>query len=172
MVDAIALLLVTSAAGVPGYADATALPRLFIAACLDGQAKLPPGSAEPVGFGALPSDIRESLGNPMSQQIWRLNGPGHAFLYLLDYAPDRNANRRICGVGSDELNYRAAADAVEMRVTGAVYPKSTGSIQWTDPEGGFRAFVTRAGKFRVLQVNWLNDAERAAAIRIYGPITP
>ena len=172
MVDAVAFLLLTSVASLPGDADVSRLPQLFIAACLDGQARLSPGSAEPISFGALPDDIRQRLGEPASGQVWRLNGSGQAFLYVLDYAGGRNANRRICGIGSDELNYRDAADAVEMRVTGAVYPKSRGSIQWMDPKGGFRAFVTRAGKFNVLQVNWLSDAERAAAIASYAPIMP
>ena len=79
MVGTFAALLVTAGASLPAAALApNELPQIFEAACLDGQAKLSPGSAASVGFDALPRELQVSLGTPASAQIWRLNGPGTA----------------------------------------------------------------------------------------------
>jgi hypothetical protein len=172
MLDALALLLLANAAGLQADVGTTELPRIFIDACLDGQARLSPGSAQRVGFDALPGELRQGLGSPASAQVWRLNGAGHAFLYVLDYPAAPKANPRICGLASDELNYRAAADAIEARVAGAAYPKTNSSIQWMDPDAGYTAFVTRAGEFKVLQVNWMSEQQRAEAVKTYRPIMP
>jgi hypothetical protein len=173
MVGAFAALLLGAGVGLPA-ADlaATELPQIFEAACLDGQAKLSPGTAAPVSFDALPHELQQSLGKPASGQVWRLNGPGRAFLYLLTYEPNPNTNPRICGLASDAMNYGAAADAVELRVTGEVHPRDTRSIEWLSLEGGYNALATTTGEFKVLQVNWLSDQQRAAATRALQPIVP
>jgi hypothetical protein len=159
MVIALAALLLTSGMNF-AQADGAApgLSQVFIDACLDGQAKLGTG-AQPVSFDALPVDLRKNLGTPTSSQVWRLSGPGDGFLYVLNY--EGSANPRICGLASDAMDYSSAADAVEMRVTGAVQPRSKDSVQWLNPNNGYDALATTAGNFKVLQVNWLSDAQRA-----------
>jgi hypothetical protein len=134
---------------------------LFEAACLDGEAKLAPGSATPVTFDELPAELRQGLGKPSSAKIWRLNGSGRAFLYLLDYQPDRYTNPKICGLASDGMDYASAADAVEMRVTGQVSPKTMRTTEWLNAAGGYSALATTTGAFKVLQVNWLSETQRA-----------
>lgn len=166
---AVALLLTGSATAAPDIGTGD-LSQLFISACLDGQAKLSPGTAQAVTFGDLPRDLRERLGSPASSQVWRLNGGGNAFLYLLGYADPRAAQSRICGVAADQMDYLAAADAVEKRVMGATYPKDGRKIRWTDPKGGYTAMVTKAGTFDVLQVNWMTDKMRAEVLKSYGPL--
>lgn len=172
MIGAVAAFLLATSTNLPAHVGASDLPQLFIGACLDGEARLPAGSADATSFAALPRELRKSLGHATLGHVWRLNGASDAFLYALDDAPAPNSTPRICGVASEQMNYRAAADAVERRVTGAVYPKTTGSIRWLDPQGGYIAIVTTVGKFKVLQVNWLTNAQRATAIRNYRPIMP
>ncbi len=142
------------------------LPEIFEAACLNGEARLSPADAQSVGFDALPVELRQGLGSPSSAQVWRLNGPGHAFLYVLQYQAGRASSPRICGLASDEMDYNAAADTVEMRVTGAVHPRTTETTEWLNPKGGYDALATTAGDFKVLQVNWLSNSARRALIRI------
>ena len=148
------------------------LPQIFEAACLNGEAKLSPGAAAAVGFDGLPRELRKSLGTPASAQVWRLNGPGRAFLYVLEFAPAANASPRICGLASDRMDYRSAADAVEMRVTGEIQPKTTPAVEWLNLEGGYNALAARTGDFKVLQINWLSDAQRAEAAKAYAPLVP
>jgi hypothetical protein len=59
-----------------------------------------------------------------------------------------------------------------LRVTGAVHPRETRSIEWLSVEGGYNALATTAGDFKVLQVNWLSDEQRAAATKALQPIVP
>jgi hypothetical protein len=164
MISAMIALSLGSSSALPaanlGAAD---LPSLFVAACLDGKATLSPGEAAPVGFGELPRDLQQRLGKPRSAQVWRLNGGGQAYLYVLSYEPTRNAPPRICGLASDAMNYGTAADVVEQRVTGAVYPRTTRSIEWADPQGAYNALATTAGEFKVLQINWMSDEQRRVA---------
>jgi hypothetical protein len=156
----IALLLGGSSALAGANPGPAELPDLFVAACLDGEATLSPGEAAAIGFNGLPQDLQKRLGNPSSAQVWRLSGGGQAYLYVLDYAPARNTSPRVCGVASDAMNYSSAADVVEQRVTGAVYPRTTRSIEWLDPKGGYNALATTAGDFKVLQINWLSDDQK------------
>jgi len=165
MVSAMAALLLSSANPVAADFAASQLPQVFEAACLDGQAKLAPGSATPVTFDALPPELRQSLGKPTSAKIWRLSGSGQAFLYLLDYQADRNTSPRICGLASDGMDYASAADAVEMRVTGEVSPKTMKTTEWLNATDGYSALATTTGAFKVLQVNWLSDSQRAAIMK-------
>lgn len=171
MLHIFAAALLSGAAAVPAAADANDLPNLFVAACLDGRASLLPGS-DPVSFELLPSDLRRRLGEPAAARVWRIGTESDAFLYLLDYSPSGHHDRRICGVASQDIDVHAAADAIELRVTGAVYPNRARSIEWTDPDGNYTALVTKAGKFDVLQVNWLSDEARANFRRIYKPLVP
>jgi hypothetical protein len=170
MIGVMAVLLLSNSS--PAAADLTAaqLPEIFEAACLDGEAKLSPGTASPATFDALPSEVRHELGKPSSAKIWRLSGSGNAFLYLLDYEPAPNMNPRICGLASDQMDYGNAADAVEMRVTGRVSPKTMRTTEWLNPAGGYSALATRAGNFKVLQVNWLSDLQRAQIVKAQSAI--
>lgn len=141
------------------------LPEIFQSACLDGEARLSPGLVEPVDFTSLPNDLRRALGSPSSAKVWRLNGPGRAFLYILEYPSERTTSPRVCGLASDQMNYGKAADSVEMRVTGAVQPRSTQSTEWLNLKGGYDALATTAGDFKVLQINWLSDSAKHALIK-------
>lgn len=173
MISAIFALLLGSGSGVLAVEQSvTELPNLFVAACLDGKAILSPGEAAAVGFGGLPEDLQKRLGKPSSAQVWRLSSGGQAYLYILEYAPDPHRSPRVCGVASDAMNYSSAADVVEQRVTGAVYPRTTRSIEWLDPKGGYNALATTAGDFKVLQINWLSDEQKRVVAKGYEPAKP
>lgn len=166
MVPALAAFLLSNSAVLPAAdVGATDLPQLFVSACLDGQARLSPGSAEAITFDALPANLRLSLGSPQSSQVWRLTGPGHGYLYVLSYPEGRTTSPKVCGLASDEMNYGSAADMVEMRVTGAVHPRVGQSVQWLSLDGGYNALATTAGDFKVLQIEWLSDEQRAQAVK-------
>lgn len=164
---ALALLAGGSSVFPEGDIAATRLPELFVAACLDGKATLSPRDASAVSLEALPSELSTKLGKPSSAQVWRLSSDGRAYLYILNYEPSRRTNPRICGIASDAMDYQAAADVVEKRVTGAVYPRTSRSIQWLDAKGGYNAIATTAGDFKVLQINWLSDQQRRVLARGY-----
>jgi hypothetical protein len=167
MTSAILAILLGSSAVPAVQQGAAELPNLFVAACLDGKASLSPGEAAAVGFDALPRDLQQRLGKPSSAQVWRLNGGGQAYLYVLDYAPAPHTSPRVCGLASDAMSYSSAADVVERRVTGAVYPRTTRSIEWLDPTGGYNALATTAGEFKVLQINWLSDEQKRVVAQGY-----
>jgi hypothetical protein len=166
--------LLLSAGGVAGSTniDPSQLPRLFISACLDGEARLSPGDASAMSFNQLPRELQERLRAPASSHIWRLNVPGNSFLYILNYPAGPDTSPKICGLASDQLDYAAATDAVQVRVTGEDYPKTSGSLQWTDPKAGYVAITTQADGFKVLQINWLSEQQRARAISKYRQVTP
>jgi hypothetical protein len=170
MVAALAALLLSANLSAADTA-AAGLSQVFIDACLDGQAKLGAG-AQPVSFDALPQDLRKNLGTPTSSQVWRLGGSGNDYLYVLNYDAAGNASPRICGLASDAMDYRAATDAVEMRVTGAVQPRTMESVQWLNPKNGYDTLATTAGNFKVLQVNWLSDAQRALEMKQLEVVAP
>jgi len=167
IVASLAVLLASSGALPPAQPLASDLPQLFVAACLDGKASMSPGEASAVGFDGLPAELQQRLGKPNSAKVWRLNDAGRAYLYILDYQPQGSQTPRICGLASDAMNYGRAADTVEKRVMGAVYPRSTQSIQWLDPKGGYNAIATTAGDFKVLQINWLSDEQRQILAKGY-----
>jgi hypothetical protein len=168
MFATMAALLLNSATPLPA-ADlvATELPQLFQAACLDGQAKLSPGSASPVGFDGLPAKLKRALGTPASGQVWRLNTQGSAYLYILNYPAGPESSPRVCGIASDLMNSQAAQDTIEMRVNGRLSGEHNPSMEWLSPHEGYRALVTRNGKFRVMQVDMLSDAQRDQAMKVY-----
>ena len=166
MIASAALLLFGAAAVSPtAQLQPNALPEIFQSACLDGEARLSPGLVEPVEFGSLPSELRRPLGFPSSSKVWRLNGPGRAFLYILEYQSQRTTSPRVCGLASDQMNYAAAADSVEMRVTGAVHPRSTQSTEWLNVKAGYDALATTAGDFKVLQINWLSESAKRELLK-------
>ena len=140
------------------------LPGLFEATCLDGQAKLRANEVTAISFDQLPSGLREKLGRPASAKIWRLNASGRSYLYLLDYQAGPGVSPKICGLASDAMDSKTAGDALEMRVTGSVSRDRLRSAQWVNAKDGYVAMSTKASTFNVLQISWMNDADRAAAL--------
>ena len=161
MITAMAAVLLGAIA--PASADVATsddLAGLFVAACLDGEAKLP-SAAQPVTFDALPNDLQHRLGSPRSAKVWNLGTGAQAFLYLLEYEPTSTVAPRICGLASDErINSGATLETVEKRVTGELLPSKDRSVEWLNLESGYKAFATTAGHFSIFQINWLTDAER------------
>lgn len=145
-----------------------ALSDVFVAACLDGGARLSAGQAAAVGFEDLPSSLRERLGKPASGQVWQLKGPGRAYLYILNYQPRRDVNPKICGLAADGMDLNAAADALDARIAGSVRPDRQRGTEWLMPRDGFTAVATTANEFNVVQVNWLSEEQRAEALKSLG----
>jgi len=148
------VMAATMTAAGPSVLTNDQLPDLFIAACLDGSARMA-GAASPIEFEALPPELRSRLGNPHKAQVWKINGLSEAYLYSLNYR-HRSFSPRICGVASEGLVLRPASAAVESRLRGGA--ASAGSykpVEWINQAAGYRALATRAGGYTVLQVNWL-----------------
>lgn len=157
MMLSFAMTALLNAAAVQAPITTDQLPNLFIAACLDGRATT--GSATPIGFDALPSELRSRLGKPSEAQVWKLTGVEDSYLYSLTYT-DRGFSPKICGVASEYLVLRPASAAVESHLRGGA--PSAGSfrpVEWLNETAGYRALATRAGGFTVLQVNWLNETQ-------------
>jgi len=140
------------------------LPGVFAATCLDGQARLRANEVTPISFYQLPSGLREKLGRPASSKVWQLNAAGHSYLYLLDYQAGPGISPKICGLASDAMDLKTAGDALEMRVTGSVSRDRLRSAQWLNAKDGYVATATTASTFNVLQVSWMNDTDREAAL--------
>jgi hypothetical protein len=151
--------------------DVGNLPQVFAATCLDGAARVPTGSMTKVSFDDLPSRLRSELGRPTSGQVWRINTSGRSYLYVLTYAPAAGVNPKICGLASDEMTMKAAADLLDLRLAGSVYPAKRKTTQWLRPEDGYFATVTTAGEFDVMQVNWLSDQDRTEVLKELQPIS-
>ena len=165
MLTIIAALL-TGAAAATGASDAQVgnLPGVFAATCLDGQARLSAGDVTPIGFDGLPSALQERLGRPASAKVWRLNSSGHSYLYILDYAATPGVSPKICGLASDVMDLTTAADALGARVAGGMERSGLRSAQWLNAKDGYVATATTASQFNVLQISWMSDADRAAAL--------
>jgi len=146
-----------------GNAQVSNLPGVFEATCLDGQARLSANDVSQITFDQLPPALQESLGRPASGKVWQLNTAGHAYLYVLDYDVRPGVSPKVCGLASDTMDFRSASDKLEMRVAGSVDRNRVQSAQWLNPKDGYVATATNAAQFKVLQINWLNDADRAAA---------
>ena len=140
------------------------LPALFQATCLDGQARLRADEITPISFDQLPSDLRTRLGQPASSKVFRVNASGSSYLYLLDYAAGPGISPKICGVASDAMDLKTAGDSLEMRVTGSVSRDRMRSSQWLNAKDGYVATATTAAAFKVLQISWMSDSDRAAAL--------
>ena len=156
------------AGSVQASAAADVLPSdfsgLFQATCLDGQARLRAGEVTPISFDQLPSGLRDSLGRPASAKIWRLNASGRSYLYLLDYQAGPGVSPKICGLASDAMDLKAAGDALELRVTGSVSRNRLRSTQWLNAKDGYVATATTTAAFKVLQISWMSDTDRAATL--------
>jgi hypothetical protein len=140
------------------------LSGLFQATCLDGQARLRANEVTAISFEQLPSGLRESLGRPSSGKVWQLDTAGRSYLYLLDYPAAPGNSPKICGIASDAMDLKTAGDALEMRVTGSISRDRMRSAQWLNPNDGYVAMATTAAAFNVLQISWMSDADRAAAL--------
>jgi hypothetical protein len=164
MLLSLATAALFNAAAAPFPITTDQLPNLFIAACLDGKADTSTWSASPVGFDALPSDVRGHLGKPSEAKVWQVQGSTPAYLYSLKYT-DRAFSPRICGIASESLAIRPAAAAVETRLYGRPQQsdRAVKSTEWLNDAAGYRALATRKGRFTVLQVNWLNENHQAEA---------
>lgn len=173
MVLEIAALL-TSALGTSAAATVPTgrLPEIFAAACLDGSVSLSPREAGAVTVEELPPALRKRLGKPTSGKAWRLYSPGQAYLYVLNYPDQPGTDPKICGLASDNMSFDEAADALEKRIAGSVYPDRSKGLQLLMPKDGYVAIATRAGKFNIVQINWLNEADRAAAEKNFRSVTP
>ena len=165
-------LALTSFSAPPALARGGSLPDTFVAACLDGRAALSSGTVRAVGVNGLPSELRTRLGDPASGQAWRLDSVSHSYLYVLNYEDPRSENARVCGLASDAMSRKQAADAVEERMMGYVGSERLEGMQWLMPKDGYVAVVTKAGRFSVAQINWLTDRGKAEFQRNVRRVTP
>ena len=149
---------------------ASNLPAVFISACLNGTVKLTPSEATPMAFSELPRDLQHRLGKPASSRVWRLDSPGHAFLYVIENRATRRTSPRVCGVAADDMDYAAAKGLVEKRVVGDVYSETGMSMQWIDSKRGYIVTVTTAGEFKILQTDLLSDQQRTSLTKHYGSV--
>ncbi len=150
------MMAATVQAATPPMVSNDQLPNLFIAACFDGSVKAS-GAATPIGFDALPDNLRMSLGKPHKAQVWKINGLDKAYLYSLSYR-DRAFSPRICGVASDGLILRPASAAVESHLRGGAPSAGTYKpVEWINEPAGYRALATRKSGYTILQVNWLKE---------------
>ena len=140
------------------------LPGVFEATCLNGAARLSAAEVSASSFDQLPSDLRERLGRPASGNVWRLNTEGNAYLYVLDYATGPGISPKVCGVASDSMDLRTAAGALEVRVGAGTTRQRARTMQWVNVQDGYIATATTAAKYNVLQINWMSDADKAAAL--------
>jgi hypothetical protein len=163
-------LIAAMLAGVSsGAADTQALglPGVFEATCLDGQARL---AATPIAFTQLPPSLQSSLGQPASSKVWQLNSSGHSYLYMLDYSDGPGVSPKICGLASDAMDLSTATNALGARIAGGVERSGQRSAQWLNAQDGYMATATTAGPFKVLQISWLSDAQKAAAMAQVGQL--
>ena len=161
---ALALLSgVTTQAGAMSV-EVSNLPGLFEATCLDGQAKLSKGEVTAISFDQLPPSLKGSLGRPASAKVWKLNTSGRAYLYVLDFAGGAGSSPKVCGLASDTMDLTSASNALEMRVAGGIEPNRARTMQWVNAKDGYVATATTAAQFNVLQISWLSEADRTAAL--------
>jgi hypothetical protein len=144
--------------------SAAGLADVFAAACLDGQAHLSADQVTAVPLDSLPNEVRRQLGQPKAGDIWRLNGQGRSYLYVLNYVA-ANEGSKICGLASDAMSLAEATAMLERRIDGYVLRDKTRSMQWWRPHEGYVATATTAGKFNVLQLRWLGAKERKRALQ-------
>ena len=159
-------VFLSGAAATAGASDANVsnLPGVFEATCLDGQAKLSAGDVTPIEFKQLPSALQATLGHPASGKIWQLSSSGHSYLYILEYGTAPGVSPKVCGLASDALDLKAGSDALETRVAGTVTRNKPRSAQWLNARDGYVATATTAAKLNVLQISWMSEADKAAAM--------
>ena len=140
------------------------LSGIFEAACIDGQAKLSAGDVHPISFDQLPATLRDRLGRPASGKVWHLDGTGQSYLYMLDYDASSGANPKVCGLASDSMDLNAGTVALAARVAGGMERSGQRSAQWLNAKDGYVATATTASQFKVLQISWLSESQKAAAL--------
>ena len=158
------LIAVLLAGAVAADVPVSNLASVFEATCLDGSARLSADQVSASSFDQLPSDLKERLGRPASANVWRLNGAGNAYLYVLDYPPGPGISPKVCGVASDSMDLRAASSALEVRVGAGTTRQKARTMQWVNFQDGYIATATTAAKYNVLQINWMSEADKAAAL--------
>lgn len=159
------LFLAAALSGAAGGTDVTNLPGVFQATCLDGQAKLRSDEVSAISFEQLPPALQQSLGRPSSGKVWKLNTAGSSYLYMLDYPTSPGVSPKVCGLASDAMDARTAGDMLEARVTGGVDKNRPGTAQWINARDGYVATATMASTFKVLQISWMSDSDKAIAQR-------
>jgi len=157
---------------VAGSADTLRLQQIFAAACLDGSVSLSAAEASPIGLDQLPRALRKRLGKPTSGHAWRLSHPGSTYLYVLDYSSSPEVDPKVCGLASDSIGVEAASDVLEARISGAVTKDRGRGLQLLMPKDGYVAIATDAAPFTIMQINWLNDRNRAALAKHFRKVTP
>lgn len=160
MLPFIAALLMSSA--LAADVQAANLPGVFEATCLDGHARLAASQVSPISFDQLPPSLQKELGKPASGSVWRLNTTGRAYLYVLNYEAGAGGSPKICGLAADGMDLNAATDVLGARLGRVDRPKGQ-SVQWLSASDGYVATATAAEPFNVLQINWLSEADKAAA---------
>jgi hypothetical protein len=170
MTTTIAAFLASAIASTAAEIPPEQLVGTFAAACLDGAVNLAPNQASKMGFKELPAPLRKRLGKPKSDQVWRLNSSGRAYLYVLEFEPGRKTSRMICGVASDVLPLHDSIETLRIRFGGATLRGSPTNTEWMFPEDGYFATATSTGTFKVLQVRWLSDEQRRLALREFRSI--
>lgn len=158
-----------------GTADASpsraiGLPAIFVAACLDGEAKLSAGRTTPMRFIDLPTSLRQKLRTPASGSVWQIDSPDRSYLYALNYAPGPGVAARVCGLASDSMSLTDANNALDERLAGSTQLHPNRGTQWLRPQDGYNALATTAAEFRVMQVNWLSPTEQHEANRDLGSV--
>jgi hypothetical protein len=149
-----------------GTLSSTAAPTplnlvdVFAATCLDGAVTLSAGQASPINFGELPSALRGRLRGPTSAQIWRVEGPKRAYLYVLTYKPSLTANPKVCGVAGEAMPLGPAAEFLRRRVGATDLGERTRSREWVRLEDGYAAIATSSGDFSVLEIRWLSAEQQ------------
>ena len=136
------------------------LSGLFVAACLDGEARLPAGEVAKIAFDEVPSALKQRLRHPASGDIWRVRS-SQSYLYMLDYKDTPGDSPKICGLASDNLDLPVAVQTLNLRLSGGgSLQQAVRSMQWVNAKDGYIVTATRASGFDVLQVNWLGEKER------------
>lgn len=158
------LLISAAQASLAASVEVSNLPGVFAATCLDGAARLSARDVTKINFGDLPESLRNKLDGPNSGDVWRLNTGGRSYLYVLNYVEGPGVSPKICGLASDEMSLDTAADLLDLRLAGGTTPERARATQWIQAEDGYVAVATRTGSFNVVQVNWLSDKEKAAAL--------
>ena len=159
------LALALASAAPPATVPADRLSTAFMDVCLDGAGKFSKSDLSLIAFRALPKALKQRLGSPKSGQVWRINSPGHSYLYVLDYQASGANNSKICGLASTDMPLLPATKALEQRVDGYPLDDKLRSMEWWRPEDSYAAIATTASEYNVLQIVWLSDAQRKKALK-------
>lgn len=143
------------------------LTGIFSAACLDGQVELSRGEAEPITMSALPRQLQRRFGTPVSGQIWRLNGAGRSYLYVLEYAAAKSSSPKVCGLASDSLSLGSATGLLGRRlngVTNADLHQPVEGVDMIDAEDAYTGSAHRTGDFTFLEIKQMTQKQQLKAL--------